>query len=100
MTRVHNPQIQWTTLIITLVVLFTLNPVNAQAQNVMPIADAGSSRYAGPDPVVLDGTRSYDPDNSGPLIYTWRQISGPSVVMMDANTATPTIVGSMVPGKN
>jgi hypothetical protein len=58
-----------------------------------PIAEAGSSRYAGHNPVVLDGTGSYDPDNSGPLAYAWQQISGPSLVISDADTATPTISG-------
>lgn len=46
---------------------------------------------------MLDGTGSYDPDDSSSLSYTWRQIDGPSVVIIDANTATPTI-GSMQPG--
>ena len=79
------------------IALFTLNPVAIKAQDGRPIADAGSSRYAGLDPVVLDGTRSYDPDNSGMLSYTWRQTSGPSVVIIDGNTATPTIAGSIKP---
>ncbi|MEJ2703534.1 MAG: hypothetical protein P8Z79_13940 [Sedimentisphaerales bacterium] len=78
--------------------LLVSNPIKAQSQNVRPIADAGLSRYAGPDPIVLDGTGSYDPDNSGTLSYTWRQISGPSVVIIDANKATPTIAGSIQPG--
>ncbi len=79
-----------------LVVLFTLCvlcPVKSMAQNIPPVADAGLPRYAAQDPVVLDGTGSFDPDNSGPLSYTWWQISGPSVVITDANTATPTISG-------
>ena len=82
---------------IAIVVLFALIPIKAQAQNVEPVAHAGLSRYAGPDPVLLDGTRSYDPDSSGPLSYTWRQISGPSVVIVDENSATPTIAGSIQP---
>ena len=63
-----------------------------------PIADAGLPRYAAQEPVVLDGTGSYDPDNSGTLSYAWRQISGPSVTIIDADTATPTIAGSIQPG--
>lgn len=62
-----------------------------------PIADPGFSRYVAQDPIVLDGTGSYDPDDSGPLSYKWRQISGPSVVIIDANTATPTIGGAIKP---
>jgi len=64
---------------------------NVVAINQAPIADAGSSRYAAVDAVILDGTGSYDPDESGLLIYTWQQVSGPSVTINDANTATPTI---------
>jgi len=67
--------------------------ISLGSEGVPPIADAGLSRYAGPDPVVLDGTGSYDPDESGPLSYTWQQISGPTVVISDANTATPTVSG-------
>ncbi len=87
------------TILIALFALFVLScPAKSIAQNNPPIADAGSSRYAAQDPVVLDGTGSYDPDDSGILSYTWRQIAGPSVIIIDANTATPTIGGSMQPG--
>jgi hypothetical protein len=75
------------------IALFALSPVRAQFQDDRPVSDAGSSRYAATDPVQLDGTGSYDPDDSGLLSYEWRQISGPSVVITDANTATPTISG-------
>jgi hypothetical protein len=59
----------------------------------LPVANAGLSRYVAREPVMLDGTGSYDPDDSGPLSYAWRQISGPSVVIADANVATPVISG-------
>jgi hypothetical protein len=71
--------------------VFISQNVSAANTNQAPIADAGSSRYAAADPVQLDGTSSYDPDNSGTLNYAWRQIDGPSVVITDANTATPTV---------
>jgi len=67
--------------------------VNAATNNQAPIADAGLCRYAAKDPVHLDGTGSYDPDSSGSLSYEWRQIAGPSVVITNANTATPTVSG-------
>lgn len=66
---------------------------NAATANEAPIADAGSSRYAAQEPIVLDGTGSYAPDSSGALSYTWRQISGPTVVISGADTATPAISG-------
>jgi len=76
-----------------LLVVLVLWPALSQAQNLAPVADAGLPRYASVNPVTLDGTGSYDPDNSGPLSYSWRQIAGPSVTIADANTATPTISG-------
>jgi len=67
--------------------------LKAATINQAPIADAGSSRYTAQDAIVLDGTGSYDPDSSGFLSYSWRQISGPSGVITDASTAKPTISG-------
>jgi hypothetical protein len=61
--------------------------------NRAPVADAGLPRYTTWDPVVLDGSESFDPDRYGQLTYQWRQVSGPSVNITDENTATPTISG-------
>ncbi|TKJ38696.1 MAG: hypothetical protein CEE38_03045 [Planctomycetes bacterium B3_Pla] len=61
--------------------------------NHAPTADAGSSRYAAEDPVVLNGTDSFDRDGYGELTYHWQQVFGPSVDITDANTATPTVAG-------
>lgn len=91
MTDVSNPKIQWAIPTVMLSVLFALSPVIAQSQDGRPIADAGLPRYAAQNPIVLDGTGSYDPNNSGTLSYVWRQISGPSAIIADANAATPTI---------
>jgi len=93
MAYVSNPKIQQAIPIVMLIALFALSPARAQSQDGRPIADAGLSRYAGQDPIVLDGTSSYDPDDSGPLSYSWQQTSGPTVVISDANTATPTVSG-------
>ncbi|MBN2131737.1 MAG: hypothetical protein JW741_19715, partial [Sedimentisphaerales bacterium] len=67
--------------------------ISSGFEGVPPTADAGLSRYAARDPVVLDGTGSYDPDDSGILGYAWRQISGPPVEIGEADTANPTILG-------
>ena len=75
------------------VVLLAHRGISSDFEGIPPIANAGFSRYAGPDPIVLDGTGSYDPDKSGTLSYKWQQISGPSVVINDSDTATPTISG-------
>ncbi len=66
---------------------------SSECEGIRPIADSGQMRYVATEPVQLDGSKSYDPDNSGTLSYTWRQTGGPSVVVTDANTATPTISG-------
>jgi hypothetical protein len=65
--------------------------ISSGFEGVPPIANAGLFRYAAREPVMLDGTGSYDPDDSGTLSYAWHQISGPSLVISDANVATPTI---------
>jgi hypothetical protein len=61
--------------------------------NERPVADAGTSRYAGRDPVQLDGTGSYDPDDSGSLTYQWQQLSGPHAELAEPDSATPTVSG-------
>jgi hypothetical protein len=61
--------------------------------NHIPVADAGLPVYASENIVTLDGTGSYDPDDSGELLYFWEQISGPPLVIADSNTATPEISG-------
>jgi hypothetical protein len=76
-----------------IVVLLTQPGIGSDTEGVPPIANAGLSRYAAREPVMLDGTGSYDPDDSGSLSYTWRQISGPSLVIAGANVATPAISG-------
>jgi len=66
---------------------------NTATANESPVAEAGLPRYAAKDPVQLNGSESYDPDGSVPLSYVWTQISGPSLIIADADTATPTISG-------
>lgn len=74
-------------------VLLTQQGISSDTEGVLPIANAGLFRYAAREPVMLDGTGSYDPDGSGTLSYTWRQISGPSVEIGEAETANPVISG-------
>ena len=77
---------------IALLVLFFPPLVQGDAP-ATPVADAGPSRYAAADPIRLDGTGSYDPDGDPIIDYEWVQLSGPEVVITDADTATPTISG-------
>jgi hypothetical protein len=60
---------------------------------VPPIAEAGLPRYAGRTTVTLDGSGSFAPNNPSPLEYTWRQISGPSLILEKTNTAFPVVRG-------
>ena len=67
-------------------------------KNPAPVAEAGLARYAATDPVVLDGTGSYDPDGDDIVGYQWQQMSGPAVTIADANTPTPIISGFVQTG--
>ncbi|MCF7975688.1 MAG: right-handed parallel beta-helix repeat-containing protein [Phycisphaerae bacterium] len=67
--------------------------------NEAPVANAGSSRYAGEDAVVLDGRASFDPDSDGALSYSWRQVSGRELVLSDPSSATPTVSGMSFAGR-
>ncbi|MCF7972942.1 MAG: LamG domain-containing protein [Phycisphaerae bacterium] len=61
--------------------------------DVNPLADAGLSRYAGSEPIQLDGTRSIAPQDFGPLTYAWQQVAGPPVILWHADSPTPTVGG-------
>ncbi|GAF92226.1 unnamed protein product, partial [marine sediment metagenome] len=61
--------------------------------NHAPVANVGLSQYTAGDPVVLDGSGSFDRDVFGEISYQWQQISGPSVDISDENTVMPSISG-------
>jgi len=64
--------------------------------NQVPVADAGPNKaWKVPGQVILDGTRSYDPDPPDRLSYKWRQLKGPQVVLEDANTANAFFVSGV-----
>ena len=65
-------------------------------RNVRPAADAGPDRevLAGTR-VVLNGSRSADP-NGDQLTFSWRQISGPEVVLEGATSASASFVPEQV----
>jgi hypothetical protein len=60
-------------------------------ENHPPVADAGPdyqmADIPSPVTVILDGSASSDPNGTA-LTYEWTQISGPSVTLSDAATAT------------
>ena len=64
--------------------------ITINADDDAPTANAGYDLVVNEgDLVSLDGGNSSDPENQG-LTYTWTQISGPAVVLSDANAARPT----------
>ena len=70
-----------------------------------PIAYAGVSRTVYENTtVVLDGRRSYDPNNGGSIVgYQWVQlptIDGVPVTLAGTNTATPYLIAPIVPFDN
>ena len=73
--------------------------VNVAVNNVNrpPVADAGSDQAVneGTDPVILNGSASYDPDND-PLTYAWIQTIGPAVSLDDPKAANPTFTAPIL----
>jgi hypothetical protein len=68
------------------------------SQNQPPIANAGPNQIVNQGAVVLlDGSRSYDPDGGSITSYRWQQIGGSQIVgLTGANTATPTFLAPSV----
>ena len=62
------------------------------APNATPTANAGADQTVNAcTPVMLNGGASIDPDGGPqPLTYAWVQLSGPTVALSGAATATPT----------
>ena len=61
-----------------------------------PTASAGANRTVDASATVeLDGERSNNPTGDT-LQYQWRQVSGPSVSLIDANSTTPTFAAPAV----
>jgi hypothetical protein len=71
---------------------------STETQNQIPIANAGPSMTVQPTSnVVLDGTKSYDP-NGGSLRFLWLQLAGgPTVPLLNNATATPSFIAPSVP---
>ncbi len=57
--------------------------------NHAPVAEAGDLQTKDElNPVMLDGTGSYDPDGDA-ISFSWVQLSGPSVTLSDPTSSTP-----------
>lgn len=60
--------------------------------NKAPVADAGTDLTVNKgSEVVLNGSKSVDPENKG-LVYTWKQVLGPAVVISKMNSAAASFV--------
>jgi hypothetical protein len=58
--------------------------------NLAPIANAGPDQsVAGGSAVLLDGRNSSDPNGDKIVSYQWTQTAGPTLVILGANTSTP-----------
>jgi hypothetical protein len=69
--------------------------------NRRPVADPGLPRSVNErdatgnlQMVTLNGTASFDPDGQA-LTYMWTQVSGPTVTLSDATSATPTFTANV-----
>jgi hypothetical protein len=64
-----------------------------------PAAIAGADQTVSPGALVaLNGSASHDTNVPPlPLTYAWTQLSGPSVVLANAGTATPSFIAPAVP---
>jgi hypothetical protein len=72
--------------------------VASPPDNKIPIPNAGPDLQVNSETLVdLTGAASADPDND-PLQYRWEQVSGPIVLLRDANTAIPYFVSPRVTG--
>jgi len=57
---------------------------------VKPLANAGADRHIlAPEPVTLDGSKSYFSDPDGARLYQWTQTGGEAVELSDATAVAP-----------
>jgi concanavalin A-like lectin/glucanase superfamily protein/K319-like protein len=70
--------------------------VHVKNVNHPPVADAGADEVVGEGTqVTLDGAMSYDEDGE-PLGFAWTQTAGPTVILSDPASPSPTFTAPMV----
>jgi hypothetical protein len=73
--------------------------VPSPSDNKIPTPNAGPDQQAASETLVdLTGAGSTDPDGDA-IQYRWEQESGPVVLLMDSNTATPYFISPRVDGE-
>jgi PKD repeat protein len=66
--------------------------------NLAPVASAGQMQTVTVGSTAkLDGSASFDPDGHIPLVYSWRQMSGPPVVLSSDSDISPSFVAPNEP---
>ena len=66
--------------------------------NPAPVANAGVDQWVSVgSSVILSGGLSSDLNNNLPLQFGWRQVGGTSIVLINANSATPALVAPSFP---
>jgi len=65
----------------------------AEEADLRPAADAGPSRYAATEPLLLNGSDSMAGPGRVIQSWHWRQVEGPPTVVSGADTPTPSISG-------
>ena len=64
--------------------------ISVKTLNNPPVADAGDALSIKPGKTaILNGGMSYDPEGDA-LTYAWQQLSGPAVILNNADSAQPT----------
>ncbi|MCE2507455.1 MAG: tandem-95 repeat protein, partial [Nitrosopumilaceae archaeon] len=61
--------------------------VGATTPNLPPTSDAGNDQTADEQTLVILSGSGTDPENQGPLRYTWQQTTGPTVSLSGSNFA-------------
>jgi tetratricopeptide (TPR) repeat protein/streptogramin lyase len=80
--------------VIAAAVFFMMRPT--PEINALPIASAGTDQILNAGNIVnLDGSKSSDSDGNS-LTYSWKQTSGPTVTLNNANTAGPSFIAPIV----
>ena len=76
------------------------DPAPTPEPNQAPVANAGVDLTVGSRSTVsLNGTASFDPDGDA-LTYQWSQVSGKSVTLSSANSATPSFQAPRIKRRN